>query len=132
MFKRKDNSDIIHIGVVYIVSEDTKPQFRYLIEKLKKESEEMGKKCKITIIPFYDDWHIDYRFYAEETNGDPAITVLQYDSDIKSVVDVFTKQDVMVCARYHAILVALSLGIPCVALYYDTHQHYRNKIGYLM
>lgn len=42
------------------------------------------------------------------------------------------KQDVMVCARYHAILLALSLGIPCVALYYDTHQHYRNKRAYLM
>lgn len=112
----------------YYFNEFTNPE----LQKLQNIPDHGILLCGNYGTPNTGDWHIDYRFYAEETNGDPAITVLQYDSDIKSVVDVFMKQDVMVCARYHAILVALSLGIPCVALYYDTHQHYRNKIGYLM
>lgn len=131
---KKDNHDpdTVHIGLVYIVSEETKPQFQQLINILKKDVEKNGKNCKITIIPFYDDWHIDYRFYIEEVGNDPTVNVLQYDSKIQSIIDIFMKQDIVVCARYHAILLALSLGIPCVPLYYDTHQHYQNKISYLL
>lgn len=128
----KNDADVMHVGLVYIVAEETKPLFRSLIDKIKKETEDSGRVCKITIIPFFDDWHIDYRFYMDEVKDDSSVTVLRYDSDIKMVIDVFMKQDIVVCARYHAILLALSLGVPCVALYYDTHQHYCNKVSYLM
>ena len=34
--------------------------------------------------------------------------------------------------RYYGLLLALTLGVPVIAVYYDTHRHYFNKIFYLL
>ena len=132
MEKRDVDSDILRVGVVYIVAEETKSQFKILIRKIKEEAAELGKKCEITLLPFYDDWHVDYRFYSEIVSEEDSVRVLKFDSDIQTIINVFKEQDIMVCARYHAILLALCMKIPCVTLFYDTHQHYANKIKYLV
>lgn len=126
------DQDILHIGIVYIVAYETKKGFLNLINKIKTEASASGKQYHITLIPFYDDWHIDDQFFKDSTKDEQNIEVLPYCSDIQFMIDIFEKQDIVVCARYHAILLALCLGIPCVPLYFDTHQHYRNKVSYLM
>lgn len=128
----KKNSKTVHIGIVYIVAEETKEAFSYLIQKIKDEVLSQQKEYKITLIPFYDSWHIDLNFYRNFVQGEENIDVIPYTTSLQEMIDIFNTQDYMVCARYHGILLSLCLNIPCIALYYDTHQHYFNKISYLL
>lgn len=125
-------TNIINIGIVFIVAEETKKSFLHLIKKIKDELDNTGKKYKITVIPFYDSWHVDYDFFIKAIDMEKDIEVIPFNSDIQFIIGAFLEQDIMICARYHAILLALCLRIPCVGLYYDTHQHYYNKISYLL
>ena len=130
--------DVLHektqtnIGVVYICTEETKTGFLNLMSKLKNGLREKAEDYKISLIPFYDYQHTDIRFYKEIVEENKNIKICPYDSNIEHMIKLFRKQDLVICARYHAILLALYLGIPCVPLYNDTHQHYFNKISYLM
>ena len=125
-------SEVFHVGIVYIVAEETKVAFCTLLQKLETELQLYQKDYKISIIPFYDDWHIELDFYKKALGNNPNVTILPYNSDIRFMINTFQNQDLLICARYHAILMALTLGIPCVPLYYDTHQHYPNKIKHLL
>lgn len=122
--------NIVKIGLVYIVNEENRKSFEKLLEIIKQKYEDVQQEYLITIIPFYDCWHIDYKFYSDYVSD--TVKLLPYDSDIEKVINEFLNQDIMVCARYHAILLAACLGIPCVPLYYDRHPHYRNKVLYLL
>lgn len=130
--KIQEHSETVHIGVVYIVAEETKEAFQELIASIRREMEQQNKKYLISLIPFYDNWHIDFNFYMNFAKDKENITVIPYTTDIQEMIDIFTKQDYIICARYHGILLSLSLNIPCIGLYYDTHQHYFNKIAYLL
>lgn len=130
--KPEKHSEPVHIGIVYIVAEETKESFYSLVANIKKEMQKQKKDYIISLIPFYDDWHIDLNFYKLFAKDEENIEVLPYITDITEMIKIFLQQDFMVCARYHAILLTLSLNIPCIGLYYDTHQHYFNKISYLL
>ena len=122
----------INIGIVFICSEETKGLFENFMDKLESDLKKKGEDYQINLIPFYDYQHTDIRFYEDYMQESENIKVLTYDSNIEHMIELFRKQDILICARYHAILLSLSMGIPCVPLYYDTHQHYFNKISYLM
>lgn len=130
--KNRVTSEVVYLGIVYIVSEETKEAFFHLLKKIKKELENQRKKYEITLIPFYDSWHLDYNFYNDVARNQEHVNVVPYNSDIQTVIDIFLQQNVMLCARYHAMLLSFCLNIPCIGLYYDTHQHYYNKIAYLL
>ena len=115
--KIQEHSETVHIGVVYIVAEETKEAFQELIASIRREMEQQNKKYLISLIPFYDNWHIDFNFYMNFAKDKENITVIPYTTDIQEMIDIFTKQDYMICARYHGILLSLSLNIPCIGLY---------------
>ena len=132
LFTPDTEHEKINIGIVFICAEETKNSFVSLINKLESDFKRTGRDYQINLIPFYDYQHADIKFYRNIVEESKKIKILPYDSNIKCMIEQFRKQDVLVCARYHAILLAFSMGIPCIPLYYNTHQHYFNKISYLM
>lgn len=132
LFTPDTEHEKINIGIVFICAEETKNSFVSLINKLDSDFKKTGRDYHINLIPFYDYQHADIKFYRSIVKESEKIKILPYDSNIKCMIKQFRKQDMLVCARYHAILLAFSMGIPCIPLYYNTHQHYFNKISYLM
>lgn len=134
--KKESLSDKVHqennIGITFIVNEQTKPKLGILIKSIKKYYLRKNKAFKITLIPFHDLEHNDMNFYKEITKDDENIEFIPYTSDINKVIDIFAKQNIMINMRYHAMLIAMTLGIKTINVLYDEHPHYFNKVDYLM
>lgn len=102
--KIQEHSAAVRIGIVYIVAEETKDAFQKLIANIRKEMRKQNKEYIITLIPFYDNWHIDFNFYMNFAKGEENIEVIPYTTNMQEMIDIFTAQDYMVCERYHGIL----------------------------
>ena len=60
-----------------------------------------------------------------------TIKIEKYPIDIKETINLFIKNDIIIGMRYHSVLIAHILAIPCVSICYDIHEDYPNKIKYL-
>lgn len=127
--EKNNNMDKLNIGIVWI-SNDNK------IENLKKTLQAINqyKKCNINLIPFYEYCNIDTKFYYQIVDSDYenlTINIEKYPENMEKTMEVFLKNDIIIGMRYHSILLAHALVIPCLSICYDIHEDYEYKIKYL-
>ena len=125
---RKKNK-ILNIGIVATCNDNNKEKINIILNGIKK----MDSNIQINLIPFYDYKHIDIKSYSNITdnNNDIKIQIEQYPENMKQLIEVYKKNDIIIGMRYHSILLAYSLNIPCISICYDIHEHYPHKIEYL-
>lgn len=136
----KENKPIskesIDIGIVWIANDDNLDKINKLLQDIEQfRIAQKIKKCNINFIPFYEYKNIDTKFYERvinsNSNGKMDFKIEKIANNIDEIIDIFTKNDIIIGMRYHAILIACGLNIPCVSICYDIHAHYLNKINYL-
>ena len=129
MLEKRNKMDRLNIGIVAISNDDNYEKMQTIINSVNR----FNKNVQINLIPFYDYKHIDINFYNKiiNNNKDININVEKYPEDMNQTVDLYKKNDIIIGMRYHSILIAHALNIPCVSICYDIHEHYPYKIKYL-
>ncbi|MBQ3413891.1 MAG: polysaccharide pyruvyl transferase family protein [Clostridia bacterium] len=128
--KERKISNDLNIGVVFISNDNNIEKLNIIIDAISK----LNKKCNINLIPFYDYNEIDIRFYDRVRcieNSDIKINIEKYSENMSETIELFNKNDIIIGMRYHSILLADILNIPCISINYDIHEHYYYKIKYL-
>lgn len=118
-----------NIGIIAISNDDNLEKIDLIINDIKK----YNKNIIINLIPFYDYNNMDIEFYKKiiEKHTDIKINIENFPENMQKTIDFYKKNDIIIGMRYHSILLAYALNIPCVAICYDIHEHYIYKIKYL-
>ena len=129
MLDIRKKKDRLNIGIVAISNDGNYEKMQTIINSINR----FNNKVQINLIPFYDYKHIDINFYNKiiSNNKDININVEEYPEDMNQTINLYKKNDVIIGMRYHSILIAYALNIPCVSICYDIHEHYPYKIKYL-
>lgn len=122
-----------NIGVVLICTENDFATNIIVIKTLLDYCKKKMKKFKINLIPFYDYEHNDCMYYNKimENIKDGNIQLINYVNSYSQILDIFNKQNYLICERYHSILLGILLNKKVLAIEYDVHRHYANKISYI-
>ncbi len=120
----------IKIGIIWICLEGSIEKFKILIKDIKKYMS-MNKidNFEINVIPFYDFCKNDVRFYNNLLED--GIKIYEYTNRSVEIFKQFEENDIIISSRYHGILLSYALGVPCIPICYDIHEHYDFKIKYL-
>lgn len=125
----------INIGIVWISSHDSIQLLRELLERIENICLENNYiKYKVNLIPFYDYNSIDTNFYNNVINEykfKDKINIEKYPKNMYDTIETLKNNNIIIGMRYHSILLAYALNIPCISICYDIHEHYTNKIKYL-
>jgi len=124
-------SEQCNIGIVYICSNID--EMVIFTNKIITSFKNKYKKVHISLIPFYQYNNNDKDFYkklSDKLNYD-NISIEKYPRNLDELISIFNNCEYVISMRYHATLVANSLGKKVLNLKYDTHNHYNNKIDYL-
>ncbi len=130
---------ILEIGIVWICEKSNMDKLKKLIADLAEElkCKKMDKVYQIKLIPFYGYQRNDCALYSKLIDELPQkikdiakISVDHFGSSMDDAISIFKTKRVIIAERYHAILLACSLGVYCLPVSYDTHPHYHNKIAY--
>lgn len=126
---RKKHDDIVNVGIVYIANNNNKEKLKTIIKSVK----EQYKNVIINLISFYDYCNCDIRFYEAVINdiGAANINIIKYTDTMDDIIEIYEKNDIIIGLRYHAVLLAYLLNIPCIPVCYDIHEHYIYKMRYL-
>lgn len=127
--ERKISKDL-NIGVVFISNDNNIEKLKIIIEAISM----LNKKCSINLIPFYNYNEMDTAFYnriKDIENNDIEINIEKYSENMEKTIEIFNKNDIIIGMRYHSILLADILNIPCISINYDIHEHYYYKTKYL-
>lgn len=120
----KENNKIVMIN---IYSENNYNQIKMLVEQVLKETD---KKYTIELLEFYN-YHDNDKTYINRIIDELADERLKYVSlKVKSqeLVNYLKDASLIVSMRYHGILLANILNVRTVAVLYDIHDHYYNKV----
>ena len=129
LLENKETKKIANIGIVSIANDNNLEKLEIIINDVKNYNSEI----KINLIPFYEYKNIDTNFYKKviEKNNYTNIEIEKMPENIEGIIDLYRKNDIIIGMRYHSILIAHALGIPCISICYDIHEHYPYKIKYL-
>jgi len=124
-----DKSKIKNVGIVYISNDNNKEKLINLIDGVRKKY----GNAHINLIPFYEYCNCDTNFFESVNNEFDSnnCTIIKYPNNIQETISVFNDNDLIVGLRYHAILLANILNIPCIPVLYDINSQYEFKIEYL-
>ena len=128
--KRINNS--LNIGIVWIANDNDVQKLNDVLDNIEEYCK--NNKFTINLIPFYDYRNIDKNFYrqvVESRNEKAQICIEKYPENMQETIELFKKNDIIIGIRYHSILIANALNIPCIPICYDIHEHYYNKIKHL-
>ena len=125
----KKHGDRANVGIVYIANDNNKEKLKLII----KSVESQYKNVNINLIPFYDYCNCDIEFYKSVINeiGNTNIKIIDYANTMDEIIATYKENDIIIGLRYHAILLAYILNIPCVSICYNIHEHYIYKINNL-
>ena len=133
--RKRDEKQEIDIGIVWIANDNNIQKLEDTLKAIEQSLTNLEiEKCRINLIPFYEYCGIDTKFYnkIEQANYNKlTINVEKYPKDINETINLFIKNDIIIGMRYHSVLIAHILAIPCVSICYDIHEDYPNKIKYL-
>lgn len=124
-FKRNDH--LKRITLINIYNEETYKQIKTLIINLNSI---LGKDYEIHLLSFYDYCQNDEKYIMRLKNELPEIPI-KYRKNIISIADLseyLTKSDFVIAMRYHGILLSNILGIKTLAIMFNSHLHYYNKV----
>lgn len=132
----KTKPSVINIGIVLICSQDTNLQNINNIRSLIKYLNRNKINFHLNFIPFYNYLNNDTVYYKnliEKLNiSDSVTSITPFSLQLKSVIDEFNRQDVVISMRYHGSLIANAMGKQTLTLMPDNkHRHYPNKMKYL-
>lgn len=119
----------LNIGIIAISNDENYEKMQIIINSIKR----INNNAQINLIPFYDYKHNDIIFYNKlmDNNKDIKINIEKYSENMDQTIDAYKKNDIIIGMRYHSILIAYALNIPCISICYDIHIHYPYKIKYL-
>ena len=133
--KEKYKSKELSIGIVWIANDNNIQKLENVLNSIEQCLINFGiEKCTVNLIPFYEYCEIDTRFYnqLDKTNFTRlTINVEKYPENMSETIKLFTKNNLIIGMRYHSVLIANILAIPCVSVCYDIHEDYYNKIKYV-
>ena len=133
--RNKPEVEILNIGIIWIANDNNVQKLEDTLKKIEECLINLNiEKCNINLIPFYEYCSIDTKFYnkIEQTKYERLIlNIEKYPEDINETINVFIKNDMIIGMRYHSVLIAHILAIPCVSICYDIHEEYYNKIKHL-
>ena len=132
---KKQIKNELNIGIAWISNDNDINKVECVLNNIQeyvKKSE--INECNVNFIPFYEYGNIDTVFYRKilkNTYSRLKINIEKYPENMKKTIDLFKKNDIIIGMRYHSILMAHALNIPCISVCYDVHAHYTYKIKYL-
>lgn len=124
------------VGIIWICNEENSKELKFVLQEVKKYKEKYKiKNFIVELIPFYDYLNNDKNFYKkfleQYDNESIEIIIKDYPDNIVDLLNILKYENCLISLRYHGILTAYSIGLPCVSICYDKHPHYCNKIKYL-
>ena len=122
--------ETLNIGLVVISNDDNLGKIENIIYGISN----LKKNVNINLIPFYEYNSIDTIFYEkvlQKKYDNVTIHMEKFPENMKETIEVYNKNDIIIGMRYHSILMANILNIPCLSICYDIHEHYLYKIKYL-
>ena len=128
-FKKKVTSKIKtkkikKIGIIWICTDETKESLISLLKSL--------KEYEIHLIPFYNYLNNDKSFFETIVNKEQDLIIEDFTNNIDEIYNIYDKCDFIISMRYHGILLGYMFGKPTLAINYDVHTHYFNKISYIV
>ena len=130
----KKKSSFITIGIDFICKNEDFELLKNCVKWLVEYLTENSLKYKIVLIPFYEYQQNDSLFYNKIKNElkNDNIFILDYLYGFESVKKEFIKIDYMINMRYHGSLLSYLFSIPSLNIIFDVHNHYVNKMDYLI
>ena len=131
--KEKIPEKIKNIGVVLICSKADYEKNIIILKTLLNYCQNSFNKFNINLIPFYNYENNDYKHYKKllEKIKNENVHLINYVNTYNEIVKIFNKQNYLICERYHSILLGILLNKKILAIEYDIHRHYTNKISYI-
>ena len=59
------------------------------------------------------------------------INIEKYPNNTQKTIEIMSKNNIIIGLRYHSILIAHALAIPCIPICYDINEEYEYKIKHL-
>lgn len=119
------------ISIFYICSNK-------LYDELLELTKQINEKIKDTdyilnFVPYYSYKDIDYKFYERLKNdlNYNNIVINKTPVKMRDVVDLINDSKIVISMRYHISLISNFLGKNNVAILYEQHSHYPNKVNYI-
>ncbi len=139
---KKSRNEIVSVGVVYVMRDDTVNEVEKYTKCLLGELEKKinaDRNAVINFFSFYDYRQNDARAYGaiiERIKGvvpkNITINIIDTLETMDDVVYGFMQCDYLVSMRYHATLIACCLGLNVLSINLSPlHQHYANKLEYV-
>ncbi|MDO4759838.1 MAG: polysaccharide pyruvyl transferase family protein [Candidatus Saccharibacteria bacterium] len=133
-WKPKERKNVFRIGFAHIYTEDSFTDIQKFSADIVKEAGRLtGKKIEVSLIPFYTYKNHDQKYCARLAKHlDAPTIVLSAPNSARQLCQIYSECDIIISARYHAILIATVLGCKILAIDYSKkHRHYPNKIHYI-
>ncbi len=130
---RKNSSNCVRVGVIWICYPNTQAQFNILMSKLRNKFEN-NSNLEIVLIPFYNYVNLDKNYFKAMTQNSEysdIISICDYTNDLTTLAETINGLDYIVNMRYHGMLISGMLNKKAFNIFYDCHPHYHNKIKYL-
>ena len=123
----------LNIGIVWISAYENQEKLIKIIHDINEYYDNKKITCEINLIPFYNFNDIDIKFYEEtlENENFNNVNICKFTNNIDEITNLFMKQNIIISLRYHGVLLSYALGIPCISICYNIHEHYKNKMEYL-
>ena len=126
--RKKSYNDILNIGIIGVSNDNNLEKINTIVENVKK----YDMNSNINLIPFYEYKNADTFFYKKlKENSNIKLNIEKYPENMMKTIDLYNKNDIIIGMRYHSILIAYVLNIPCIPICYDIHEHYPYKIKFL-
>ena len=121
------------VGIVWISAYENQEKLIKIIHDINEYYDNKKITCEINLIPFYNFNDIDIKFYEEtlENENFNNVNICKFTNNIDEITNLFMKQNIIISLRYHGVLLSYALGIPCISICYNIHEHYKNKMEYL-
>lgn len=87
----------------------------------------------LNLVPYYSYKEHDYKFYERLKNdlNYENIIINKVPVKMNDIVDLINDSKVVISMRYHISLIANFLGKSNIAILYEQHRHYPNKVNYI-
>ena len=123
----------LNIGIVWISAYENQEKLIKIIHDINEYYDNKKITCEINLIPFYNFNDIDIKFYEEtlENENFNNVNICKFTNNIDEITNLFMEQNIIISLRYHGVLLSYALGIPCISICYNIHEHYKNKMEYL-
>lgn len=119
------------IGIVLLCVEELFDHYVVVLKSLLNSSFATAEDS-IVLIPFLNEYNLDINYYKRLIaclGNDSRITIARYSSSLTQCALLESK--FCICYKYHASLIANSLGIPGLHVVHSKHPHYSNKMNYV-